>query len=64
MLSLVPSVNEVTSLFYEPDYPSDFSRSLPPLAEIDKTSSSSSKKLSGSKEGIFLNLINRIVDLS
>ena len=56
VLSLVPSVNEVTSLFYEPDYPSDFSKSLPPLAEIDNTTSSSTKKLSGGTKGIFLNL--------
>jgi len=47
VLSLVPSVTEITSLFYEPDYPSDFLKSLPPLAEIDKTTSSSKKKLSG-----------------
>ena len=56
VLSLVPSVNEVTSLFYEPDYPSDFTKSLPPLAEIDKSTSSSTKKSSGSTKGIILNL--------
>ena len=57
MLSLVPSVTEITSLFYEPDYPSDFLKSLPPLAEIDKTTSSSKKKLSGGTKGIKLNHI-------
>ena len=52
VLSLVPSVSEVTSLFYEPDYPSDFTRTLPPLVEADDTEPSSAQILVDHTKGI------------
>ena len=52
VLSLVPSVSEVTSLFYEPDYPPDFTRTLPPLIEADDTEPSSAQTLVDHTKGI------------
>ena len=49
---LVPSVSEVTSLFYEPDYPPDFTRTLPPLIEADDTEPSSAKTQVDHTKGI------------
>ena len=52
VLSLVPSVSEVTSLFYEPDYPPDFTRTLPPLIEADDTEPSSAQTQVDHTKGI------------
>ena len=43
MSSLVPSISEVTTLFYTPDYPPDFRKTLPPLPESCEKISSSDK---------------------
>lgn len=43
MSSLVPSISEITTLFYTPDYPTDFRKTLPPLPESGEKISSSDK---------------------
>ena len=56
VLSLVPTVSEVTSLFSSSDYPPDFTKKLPPLsATSDNISCSQHQNLVNSKEGKFLN---------
>ena len=56
VLSLVPSVSEVTSLFSSSDYPPDFTKTLPPLSVTsDNISCSQHQNLVNSKEGKFLN---------
>ena len=56
VLSLVPTVSEVTSLFSSSDYPPDFTKTLPPLsATSDNISCSQHQNLVNSKEGKFLN---------
>jgi len=51
VLSLVPSVSEVTSLFSSSDYPPDFTKTLPPLSVTsDNISCSQHQNLVNSKE--------------
>ena len=55
VLSLVPTVSDVASLFSTSDYPPDFTKTLPPLVEVDERLSENSP--AGDSIGIPDNLV-------